>query len=74
MVFDPPRKGCDKTFLDAVKQAKIKNIVYISCNVATLARDIAYLKDCYEVIEVTPVDLFPRTSHVESITLLDLKK
>lgn len=70
MVFDPPRKGCDKTFLDTIKAAKIKTIVYVSCNVATLARDIACLKDIYKVIEVTPVDLFPRTSHVETIAKL----
>lgn len=74
MIFDPPRKGCDKSFLDAVKKSNIKRIVYISCNVATLARDILYLSDKYTISEVTPVDLFPRTSHVESITLLDLKK
>ena len=74
IIFDPPRKGCDISFLDVIKEAKIKKIVYISCNVATLARDINYLKDTYKIVEVTPVDLFPRTSHVESITLLDLKK
>ena len=70
MIFDPPRKGCDKLFLDVIKETKIKEIVYISCNVATLARDILYLSDTYKIKEITPVDLFPRTSHVETIVLL----
>ena len=74
VIFDPPRKGCDKHFLDVIKSTKIPKIVYVSCNVATLARDILYLKDLYDVVEVTPVDLFPRTSHIESVTLLELKK
>ena len=73
MVFDPPRKGCDKVFLDTVKKAGIQRIVYISCNIATCARDSLYLSDRYKVIEATPVDLFPRTSHVESIVLLERK-
>lgn len=73
IVFDPPRKGCEKTFLDAVKKAKIPKIVYISCNVATCARDILYLSDVYKFVEATPVDLFPRSLHIESITLLSLK-
>ena len=75
IVFDPPRKGCDVKFLDTVIDMKIPKIVYVSCNVATLARDIKYLNENnYEVIEVTPVDLFPRTSHVETVTLLTQTK
>ena len=69
--FDPPRKGCDQKFLDTVIKMKIPQIVYISCNVATCARDCAYLEDNgYQVLEATPVDLFTRTLHVESVTLL----
>ena len=73
MVFDPPRKGCDRVFLDTVKKAGIKRIVYVSCNIATCARDILYLSDKYKVIEATPVDLFPRTTHTETIVKLELK-
>ncbi len=70
IIFDPPRKGCDISFLNVIKETKINKIVYISCNVATLARDLNYLKDIYKIVEVTPFDLFPRTSHVESVVLL----
>ncbi len=73
MVFDPPRKGCEKSFLDTVKKAGIKRIVYISCNIATCARDILYLSDKYKVVEATPVDLFPRSLHVETVVLLERK-
>ncbi|MDE6584150.1 MAG: 23S rRNA (uracil(1939)-C(5))-methyltransferase RlmD [Anaeroplasmataceae bacterium] len=73
--FDPPRKGCEQSFLDTVVEMKIPRIVYISCNIATATRDITYLLEHnYEVKEVTPVDLFSKTSHVEVITLLELKK
>lgn len=73
MVFDPPRKGCETSFLEAVIKSKIKRIVYISCNIATLARDIKYLSPYYDLVEVTPVDMFPRTSHVETVALLNIK-
>ena len=73
--FDPPRKGCDESFLDVVSEMNISKIVYISCNVASLCRDINYLSQKgYEVQEVTPVDLFSKTSHVEVVTLLELKE
>lgn len=71
IIFDPPRKGCDKKFIDTVAEMKIKKIVYISCNIATAKRDIDILiSRGYELKEVTPVDLFSRCSHVETITLL----
>lgn len=71
---DPPRKGCDIKFLETVANMKISKIVYISCNVASLARDIKNLQGMgYELKEVTPVDLFNRTSHCESIGFLELK-
>ena len=73
--FDPPRKGCDQEFLKTVVDMKIPKIVYISCGIASLCKDINYLKENnYEVIEVTPVDLFSRTSHVETICLLTRAK
>ena len=73
IVFDPPRKGCEQSFLDVIKESKIKTIVYVSCNVASLARDIKYLSDTYNLISVTPVDLFPRTNHVECVCRLEKK-
>ncbi len=72
--FDPPRKGCDIEFLNTIIEMKIPKIIYISCNVATLARDIKVLKENgYELNEATPVDLFGKTSHVETICLLTRK-
>lgn len=72
--FDPPRKGCDQKFLETICSMKIKKIVYISCNIATACRDINYLTEHgYEVKEITPVDMFSKTSHVESVVLLELK-
>lgn len=75
LVFvDPPRKGCDVLFLNTLIEMKVKKIVYISCDQATLGRDLKVLVDNgYEVKKVTPVDMFPQTSHVESVTLLSLK-
>ena len=69
--FDPPRKGCAKEFLDTVISMKIPKIIYISCGISTAARDIKILEENgYELKEITPCDLFSKTSHVESIALL----
>jgi len=69
--LDPPRKGCDKSLLDALITAKIKTIVYISCDPATLARDIKILtQDGYSLITARPVDMFPMTGKVETVALL----
>lgn len=71
IVFDPPRKGCDKHFLDTVIAMKIKKIVYVSCLPQSLARDLRYLIDNgYELKRVTPFDLFSQCSHVECVCLL----
>lgn len=68
---DPPRKGCDMKLLETLKDMKAKKIVYISCNPATLGRDLKYLTDNgYEVKRVQPVDMFPQTCHVECVALL----
>lgn len=73
--LDPPRKGCDKKLLETIKEMKAKKIIYISCNVATLARDLKFLCDNgYEIKNVQPVDMFPQTSHVECVTLLELSE
>jgi 23S rRNA (uracil1939-C5)-methyltransferase len=71
--FDPPRKGCDIEFLKTVIDMKIPKIVYISCNIATAARDIKILEDAgYKLEEATPVDLFSSTLHVETVCTLSL--
>ena len=76
VVVDPPRAGCTETVLHTFANMKPQRIVYVSCNPATLARDLAILKDLgYAAQEVQPVDLFPQTSHVETITsLLRMRK
>ena len=74
VIIDPPRKGCAEDLLKTVAEINPKKIVYVSCDPATLARDCARLLTLgYEVNEVTPVDMFPRTSHVESVALLTKK-
>lgn len=71
VILDPPRKGCETELLDAVVSVKPKRIVYISCKPSTLARDLKYLEEKgYHTQTVVPVNMFPRTSHVETVTLL----
>jgi 23S rRNA (uracil1939-C5)-methyltransferase len=70
-IVDPPRKGCEEAVLKALAQADVGRIIYVSCNPATLARDLAYLRERgYTPGRVQPVDMFPWTSHVESVVLL----
>ncbi len=72
LIVDPPRKGCEKAFLQAVMAMEIPRIVYVSCNVSTLARDANILSGAgYEVKEAVPVDMFPQTSHIETVMLLE---
>ena len=69
---DPPRKGCGESLLETIKEMKPKKVVYVSCNPATLGRDLKYLTDNgFEIKEVQPVDMFPQTAHVESVVLLE---
>lgn len=70
---DPPRKGCDKTALETLMQIKPKRIAYVSCNPATLARDLKILEEVYDLKEVSICDMFPYTHHVESVVKLILK-
>ncbi len=70
VIIDPPRKGCDEQLLATLKTYKPKKIVYISCNPATLARDLKILSEKYEVGTIFPYDLFPHTRHVEAVVLL----
>lgn len=70
-ILDPPRKGCEVSVLEALAQAKVPKIVYVSCNPATFARDLSYLaKRGYKIGEVQPVDMFPWTRHVECVALI----
>ncbi|WP_342434028.1 23S rRNA (uracil(1939)-C(5))-methyltransferase RlmD [Neobacillus sp. FSL H8-0543] len=75
LVVDPPRKGCDETFLQTIIEMKPKKVVYVSCNPATLARDLRILEDGgYKTVEVQPVDMFPQTTHVEVVSVLIFKE
>lgn len=68
--LDPPRKGLDKNTIDRLLEIKLNKIIYISCNPATLARDLEKLEKEYEIKKVQPVDMFPYTHHVETVSLL----
>ncbi|MFC4734972.1 23S rRNA (uracil(1939)-C(5))-methyltransferase RlmD [Bacillus daqingensis] len=71
IVVDPPRKGCDESLLTTMTELAPERIVYVSCNPATLARDLSILAEKgYETKEVQPVDMFPHTTHVECVALL----
>ncbi len=71
IILDPPRKGCSQQLLEYIANINCEKIVYISCNADTLARDAAYLlKNGYQMGEVYPFDMFPRTGHVESVVCL----
>lgn len=71
VVVDPPRKGCDETLLDTIVKMNPKRIVYVSCDSATLARDLKYLAaNGYEIARVQPVDQFAHTVHVETVVKL----
>lgn len=68
VVVDPPRKGCEKNLLEAIAAIEPKRIVYVSCDPATLARDLGILNEVgYETKEIQPVDMFPQTAHVECV-------
>lgn len=70
---DPPRKGLDNNTIQLLNKLEAENITYISCNPATLARDLKLLSEKYEIGEVQPVDMFPYTTHVECCALMCLK-
>lgn len=74
VILDPPRKGCDEALLHTVCEMNPERIVYVSCDPATLARDLQILEASgYEIIKAIPYDLFPRTVHIETVALLTRK-
>lgn len=70
LVLDPPRAGVDPKALEAILESHPQRITYVSCNPSTLARDLKILKEKYRIEKITPLDMFPRTAHVEALTLL----
>ena len=73
IVVDPPRKGLDNNTINNILAVEPKKIVYISCNPATLVRDLKLMAEKYEFDKITPVDMFPYTSHVECCSILKLR-
>lgn len=73
VMVDPPRKGLDNKSIDNIMKIHPKKMVYISCNPATLVRDLAKFEELYEIESIKPVDMFPFTSHVECCSVLSLK-
>ncbi len=71
IVLDPPRKGCQRELIETVAEMSPERVVYVSCDPATLARDLKIFYEMgYKTLEVTPVDMFPRTAHCESVAKL----
>ena len=73
LIVDPPRKGLDKSLIDTIINKKIKRVVYVSCDPATLARDLSLLSEYYTIEKGLLVDLFPKTCHVETVVCLSRK-
>jgi len=73
IMLDPPRRGLDNTSIENIRKVSPKKVVYISCNPATLVRDLAKLEDIYNIKSIKPVDMFPFTSSVECCAVLELK-
>lgn len=74
LVIDPPRSGMHKDVVKQVVETGVEQIVYVSCNPSTLARDICTMKEHYHVLEVQPVDMFPQTYHIEAVCRMERKK
>lgn len=70
LIVDPPRTGMDDKLLECIEKSEIKNIVYVSCNPSTLAKNINRLKNRYKVSSVQPIDIFSQTAHVETVVLM----
>ena len=74
LIVDPPRTGIHKDILKTILGMSVKKMVYVSCNPATMARDLGEMAEKYSVIEIQPVDMFPHTYHIESVAKLRLKE
>ena len=72
-MIDPPRKGMDENSIKNILKISPKKLVYISCNPATLVRDLAEFEEKYDVKTIEPVDMFPYSKHVECVSVLELK-
>lgn len=71
-VVDPPRRGLDSKLIKALNEADhLKSLIYVSCNPATLARDLAFLSSSWKILKIQPLDLFPHTTHVETVVLME---
>ncbi|MCX6293706.1 MAG: 23S rRNA (uracil-5-)-methyltransferase RumA, partial [Sphingobacteriales bacterium] len=73
VITDPPRAGMHEKLVIKLLEMEAPKIVYVSCNTATQARDLALLSEKYQVEKVQPVDMFPHTHHIECVVLLTLK-
>ncbi|MBR2704881.1 MAG: 23S rRNA (uracil(1939)-C(5))-methyltransferase RlmD [Clostridia bacterium] len=74
VIVDPPRKGLDENTIKNILSLDVERVVYISCNPATMVRDLKMMEEKYEITDITPVDMFPFTSHIESVAVLNLNK
>ena len=74
LFMDPPRKGSDERFLNALLKLKPSRVVYVSCDPSTLARDVAYISQSYKIESIQPMDMFPQSFHVETVVSLRLRK
>ena len=74
VIVDPPRAGLDSTAINQILKIKPERLVYVSCDLMTLTRDLKILSEYYNILELTPADMFPMTAHVESVVKLELKK
>ena len=73
IITDPPRAGMDEEVVKTILEAAPEKVVYVSCNPATQARDLALMDEAYQVTRIQPVDMFPHTHHVENVVLLEMR-
>jgi 23S rRNA (uracil1939-C5)-methyltransferase len=71
IITDPPRAGMDAAVVEELIKTEADKIIYVSCNPATQARDLALMNDAYKIVSVQPVDMFPHTTHVECVVVLE---